>query len=869
MSVIRGAGYILAHVPDMILSCGTTQTTERKINPESDYLRAVGAALRKYDDVVAYAPNQVYIGAAEPEVLREMEIPWYDKPYAGAGRFGKFGEIMPQDELLLLMRTCDTFELVLLADTFIEETLPRFKDDPIIDGDIISRVGAGAPLEEITSLIAGSGAQALYHKGAVVGCVKRAHDIDENLSAHVMLENIASKATATLALLYGLRNSGVSKAEIEYLIDCSEEACGDMNQRGGGGLSKSVAEAAGLSSATGADLRGFCAAPAHAVVTGAALVASGVFKAVAVTAGGSTAKLGMNGKDHIKKGLPILEDVMGGFSVIITQNDGISPEIDLSVVGRHTVATGSSPQAVISSLVTAPLERAGMKILDVDIFASEMQNPDVTKPAGAGDVPLANYKMIGALAVMQGELKKDELTKFIAERGLPGWAPTQGHIPSGIPLLGFARERIMEGKLKNAMLIGKGSLFLGRMTNLFDGVSFLIKANESSSKSDNATKNQNNTHPPSPTPVSYHLPPTPYSRSFGRIAVAGLGSELGEKAVADACAAAVAKGYDVCYLGIETVPGAVNITCSSEDACVAEMSRLLSSGECGAAVAMHHTFPIGTATVGRVVTPARGREMYIATTTGTPSAGRVEALVLGALYGIITARSCGISSPSVGLLNIDGARKAETALRKLRDGGFPIDFARSARADGGAVMRGNDILLGTADVLVCDPLTGNALIKMLSAFNSGGDRECSGYGYGPGIGKDIKNPVLIVSRASDTPVIFNAIRFAAEVSSGGLSQTSDDVFAQADKCGLRGILAAQQKEETSVQSDDITPPEREPVTEEIPGIEVMDIEEAARLLWKDGVYAESAMGCTGPVIMVSESNFNRAAELLRKAGYIE
>ena len=31
--------------------------------------------------------------------------------------------------------------------------------------------------------------------------------------------------------------------------------------------------------------------------------------------------------------------------------------------------------------------------------------------------------------------------------------------------------------MKNAMIIGKGSLFLGRMTNLFDGVSFVIQGN--------------------------------------------------------------------------------------------------------------------------------------------------------------------------------------------------------------------------------------------------------------------------------------------------------------------------------------------------------------------------------------------------------
>ena len=43
--------------------------------------------------------------------------------------------------------------------------------------------------------------------------------------------------------------------------------------------------------------------------------------------------------------------------------------------------------------------------------------------------------------------------------------------------IGFAKEDILAGKIKNAMIIGKGSLFLGRMTNLFDGCSFVIQAN--------------------------------------------------------------------------------------------------------------------------------------------------------------------------------------------------------------------------------------------------------------------------------------------------------------------------------------------------------------------------------------------------------
>ena len=47
-----------------------------------------------------------------------------------------------------------------------------------------------------------------------------------------------------------------------------------------------------------------------------------------------------------------------------------------------------------------------------------------------------------------------------------------------MPYIGFARNDIMAGKINRAMIIGKGSLFLGRMTNLFDGVSFVIEANK-------------------------------------------------------------------------------------------------------------------------------------------------------------------------------------------------------------------------------------------------------------------------------------------------------------------------------------------------------------------------------------------------------
>lgn len=489
-SVIKGSSYVLVHTPDMVVYNGTTQTTERIVNPDSEYLKEIRNHLRSYDEVVKYWPNQTYIGNATPVELKEAGFPWYDKRKEDAGRYGKFGEIMPQEEFLLLVDASDMFDVVKLDKEFIAAHKAAFAENPVISEDIVARVSEGTALEEITKLTEEEHAEGLYVDNKLVGCIKRAHDIDVNLSAHVMHENLMSKASSVLALLYAVKNAGIEKAEVEYVIDCAEEACGDMNQRGGGNFAKAAAEVAGLVSASGSDARGFCAAPAHAVIEAAALVKSGAYKTVAVTAGGCTAKLGMNGKDHIKKGLPILEDCLGGFALIISQNDGVNPEVNLEMLGRHTVGTGSSPQAVISSLVTDPLDRVGMKITEIDKYSPEMQNPDITKPAGAGDVPLSNYKMIGALAAKRGEITPKELPAFVEKHGLTGWAPTQGHIPSGVPYIGFACEDILAGEISKVMIVGKGSLFLGRMTNLFDGVSFVIQANTGADKEESSVSEE-------------------------------------------------------------------------------------------------------------------------------------------------------------------------------------------------------------------------------------------------------------------------------------------------------------------------------------------------------------------------------------------
>ena len=477
-SVIKGASYILAHTPDMVMENGTTQTTEKIVNPGSEYLKELPNHIRTYEQALAYLPNQAYIGNMHPDELGKYPQPWVDTTVDGLNkREGKFGEIMPEDEFYMLMQCVDVFELVMLDKEFVAQVKDKFAANPVIDETIVARIHEGVDASEIEHFVNEEHAEPLVYGGKTIGFVKRAHDVDENLSAHTMLENMVSKASAVLSLLHLIRVTGIDKNEIDYVIDCCEEACGDMNQRGGGNFAKAAAEIAGLNNATGCDVRGFCAGPTHAFINAASLVKAGTHKHVVVVAGGCTAKLGMNGKDHVKKGLPILEDMIGGFAILLGENDGINPEVDTEHTGKHTVGTGSAPQNVISSLVTNPLDAAGLKITDVDKYSAEMQNPDITKPAGAGDVPLANYKMIAALGVKRGELEKKDLATFPAEHGMVGWAPTQGHIPSGVQYVGFCREDILEGKVNRAMIIGKGSLFLGRMTNLFDGVSVMITKN--------------------------------------------------------------------------------------------------------------------------------------------------------------------------------------------------------------------------------------------------------------------------------------------------------------------------------------------------------------------------------------------------------
>jgi hypothetical protein len=355
-----------------------------------------------------------------------------------------------------------------------------------------------------------------------------------------------------------------------------------------------------------------------------------------------------------------------------------------------------------------------------------------------------------------------------------------------------------------------------------------------------------------------------------RIALTGLGSELGEENAIEGARLATKVGIDVVYIGTLEIEGVTTIKVATEEEGHKKMEQLLKENEADGAVAMHFPFPIGVSTVGRVITPAKGKEMFIATTTGTSSANRIEGMIKNAVYGIVAAKACGIDNPTLGILNVDGARQTEITLKKLKKQGYAIDFAESGRLDGGCILRGNDALLGSADVLVCDPLSGNVLMKMLSSYTTGGNYESLGYGYGPGIGEGYEQLVMIISRASGAPVIAGALQYAGELVKGKIFEVAKNEFKAAQKAGLKKLLEERQradKKETPVE--EVPTPPKEVVTGEISGIEIMDLEDGVKVLWKIGIYAESGMGCTGPIILVSESNLEKACVELKKEGFIQ
>jgi betaine reductase len=432
-AAVAAASLVLDHVPDLV-RYGSKPRREAARWPE------IAASLRTVDDAVAYPANQVCVGNLAPRDLWDVERPWWKQPVVDASATGPFGDIRPQGDFLRALVEADLFELVHDGPDGPDDALPLF------DGD------------------------------RIVATIRQDHPDDPSLTAEVLLENVAIKASGVRALRDLLVRTRVDPATITHAIGCGEEAVGDRYQRGGGNVAKAIAESCGLTGASAVDVKSFCAAPVHAMIVAAALIEAGIERRVVLVAGGSLAKLGMKFEGALGAGFPILEDVLAGVAVLLEPADGSNgPVVRTDAVGRMPVGAGSAPQAQLESLVGAPLDALGIALTDVETFATEIHNPEITEPQGGGDVADRNYRMLAGLGVVRGELERDAIAGFARAHGMPGFAPTQGHIASAVPWLPHALGAMAAGELRRTMLIAKGSLFLGRLTRLWDGASVVLE----------------------------------------------------------------------------------------------------------------------------------------------------------------------------------------------------------------------------------------------------------------------------------------------------------------------------------------------------------------------------------------------------------
>lgn len=480
--IIRKCSNVLVHLPDFVRH---GSKPSREIRKHPDLEGKIRDRLRSYQEAVRYAPNQVFIGNMEPDTLRSLKQPWFGNLLDRDGAFGRtgpFGEIMPQEEFYALLKAAtdeSSYDLVWLESRFLAETVsPAIATHRLCNsGDLLQTLRNGKTVEEIRKKIEQDRSVPLYHQDDLVGCFQRHHDEDESLQALVLMENLMTKASAYLALRHLLGGANCEASEIDFIISCSEEAAGDRYQRGGGNLARAIGEMAGCRNAISCDVKSFCVGPHYGILHAAALVRAGLFRKVAVVAGGSLAKLGMKFQGHLEKEMPVLEDVIGGVAFLVSGDDGYSPVLRLDMLGKYPIGAGGSQQRIQESLILEPLKAHGWKLTDIDRYATELQNPEITLPIGQDDIPLKNYRLIAALAVRQKEIEKDRMNEFIEKRGLVGFAPTQGHIPAGVPYIAHGIREILEGKKKRIMIVAKGSPFLTRMTNLSDGLSFVLEAN--------------------------------------------------------------------------------------------------------------------------------------------------------------------------------------------------------------------------------------------------------------------------------------------------------------------------------------------------------------------------------------------------------
>ena len=221
--VISATSAALAHVPGL-LRHGSKPSRELRRTPE--LMEQFLGSLRTFEQAVAYGPHQAFLAALHPRDLPER--PWVAAPANGEGRFAGAGELMPEEEFLGLMAAVDDFGLVRLGKDEAGAIGERLSRHPLAEHLDLEKVAAAG--DDAEAVAAEKGALPL-HLGAahLAGAMRRANESDQALTAEVVLENLAGKASATLALLHLLPDTGafgrkMQLAELDYLVGSTAAA---------------------------------------------------------------------------------------------------------------------------------------------------------------------------------------------------------------------------------------------------------------------------------------------------------------------------------------------------------------------------------------------------------------------------------------------------------------------------------------------------------------------------------------------------------------------------------------------------------------------------------------------------------------------
>ena len=194
------------------------------------------------------------------------------------------------------------------------------------------------------------------------------------------------------------------------------------------------------------DVKSFCAAPIHALVVAAALIeagdrATGSSWSPAARSG----KLGMKFEGALAAGLP---DPRGrarrdGDPARARRRVERSRRCGPTPSAACRSVPGCAPQAQLDALVGDAARRARRRRSPTSARTPRRSTtPRSPSRRAAATSPTGTTGCSRGSACVRGELDTDDIPAFARAHGMPGFAPTQGHIASAVPWLPHALARM-------------------------------------------------------------------------------------------------------------------------------------------------------------------------------------------------------------------------------------------------------------------------------------------------------------------------------------------------------------------------------------------------------------------------------------------